>query len=136
MAEGKPMPPGRFRQATRETWGSWWIPGGEGWSWSPHQVDSAHRLIRVIDDLHRTGDVGERRRLTATVRTGERDLGLREKKPPAAKDDPHAALRERNRRIRRERREQEPDPMDGLVARPGEPDWMTIGRHELSALEA
>jgi hypothetical protein len=68
----------RWVKATTATWESWLAGVGRGWT--AVELDAATRLIEIVDDLNRTNDPGERRRLTATIRTGERDLGLRQLK--------------------------------------------------------
>jgi hypothetical protein len=134
------MPRGRrWHRDTKAEWASWYEAGVPA-LWSPAQHVQARQLLGSVDDMHRAASEKERRIIGRQVRLERNDLGLRgEGKPEKqenTKDDPFGALKERNRRIRRERREQEPDPMDGLVSRPGEPEWMTIARHELAALEA
>jgi hypothetical protein len=65
----------RWVKATTETWDAWLAGVGKGWT--PTELDAARRLIELIDAYNRSEDAREKRRLTSTIRTGERDLGLR-----------------------------------------------------------
>jgi hypothetical protein len=78
-----------FRAATVRTWEAWWQAGG--WD-DPADVDAAHRLIRLVDDLNRATTPKERRLLTNQVRLGEGRLGLG--KPTTKTDEPEPAATE------------------------------------------
>jgi hypothetical protein len=87
----------RWRAATTETWAAWWA-GDIASAWTPEDVQAARRLIVLVDDLHRTTDPGERRRLSGTIRTASRDLGLHTRKGRA--DNPFAPTIAQNRLLR------------------------------------
>jgi hypothetical protein len=82
------MPPGRWRKATRDTWVAWWLTDAAA-VWDAADAEAARRLIVLVNDLDRTKDPRERRRLAGTIRTASRDLGLhRRKAKPATQPRP------------------------------------------------
>ncbi len=111
------MPPGRFTKAARETWAAW-VASEASAAWSPADWEAARRRIRLVDDQARTKDPRIRLKLAQAIRTGSRDLRLHgRKQTDAAKPDPHAALRERNRLLRAQtRRELAPGEGTGKTA--------------------
>ncbi len=92
----EPIPAGRWRKSSQEAWLAW-VATDVARDWTPADWKAAERLLRLVNDEARASDAGERQRLSTSIRTLERDLGLLRKKAPRIEDE--RARRRRRRRF-------------------------------------
>lgn len=94
----KPLPPGRWRKAGRDGWEAW-CSNPISREWTDADWQALHRLLLLTNDLDAAKSMSERRLLSTTIRTLERDLGLLRKKRPPTADEDHKALSARRRKF-------------------------------------
>jgi hypothetical protein len=131
MTDIRPLPKGRWRAASKRAWEAWGeLPIAD--EWSDADWNAVERLLQLTNDLDAATDASERRLLSTTVRTLERDLGiLRRKKPP---DPAHPPRRELRPAVTEQRAPYVPTCVlalgDKAVA-----DWLTPGQDPRSRLD-